>query len=294
MRIWLLVLILGVSLFFPIYYIDPSFTMNTVSVYYLGGFILVEVLLFVIAKKTESRRSHQSILIEKSFIKWREAAKSKVVHSNPLDRTELGVIDYLDDKVHRVDPSEPNNLKYYKQVKSHLTSGYKSIWKIWMQAKEAALKFNQQSEEILKSIEVKVDLITSKFKFKDWNNKGQIPKKYIHRNGIIRKVYQEANYFSVNGRLSGYLTIFPVDGEWKTFKLSDQSAVSRNETELRSFALDLNELAKELAESKTFKLLKGHRKDADKKTVKFNEKLDGIIESFELGKSLKGKCKDCT
>ncbi|MCP8315538.1 MAG: hypothetical protein H3Z51_01560 [archaeon] len=101
MRVWIVTLIIGLILFVPIFYIEPNLTIDSLTTYYLAGFIFVQVLLFLLERERQRQKEKQDKLIQhygqiRDFVlgEWRTLTVSGSNHAEGLKKASATL--YLD------------------------------------------------------------------------------------------------------------------------------------------------------------------------------------------------------
>lgn len=246
-----------------------------------------------------SRREHSIALKDGFFKPWLEKIgeyNDEYCKINAVYSKEMR-------KMVPLNPREPDNIRFYNEAMEHLNK-YENFLKDWENLKQITLKLNEELTILFEEIRVfvikEIDLpYWCPRYFGDYS--GDKPDEYLCPDLFIRSIYDEV-FWRIETHSKQYFgkgEVMPTivaDGK-KIYYLrhADRELVSSANEELVKRAQQLISRFVEDAEYKerikTF--MNKKRGTYDKQLGKVKQNIGDIIESIELGNTIKGKCRFC-
>jgi hypothetical protein len=238
------------------------------------------------------KREHSMKLMTGGLIPWRDgrgqSCRVGFQYSPETDRIE------------GITPEDPKNLVLFDAVKAHLTSGHSEILEAWEGYKLAVLQHNQDVAEFLEGIRKQ---IASSAELPQYHHllRQDEPDEYIIPVRVAEEIYSWLRYESANGKkwsdrpkVGSYMA---GEDRSKWYTLGSSNATfgkARNPEKFDSTRSAIDTIRNSTQnKQKVDQLIKTEREVLPLKEKQFEDEINKIIRSIELGNCLKGKCKDC-
>jgi len=203
-------------------------------------------------------------------------------------------------RIEGMTPEDPKNLVLFDAVKAHLTSGHSEILKAWEDYKLAVLQHNQDVAEFLEGI---TKQIASSAELPQYHHllRQNEPDEYIIPVNVAEEIYQWLFYESASGKewsdrpkIGSYIT-----GEdrskWYTLGSSNATFGKARRPEKFDSTRSAIDTIRNSTQNrqKVDQFVKTEREVLPLKEKQFEDEINKIIRSIELGNCLSGKCEDC-
>jgi hypothetical protein len=241
-------------------------------------------------EKERAKREHSMKLMTGGLIPWRDGrgllCRVGFQYSPETERFE-GMI-----------PEDPKSPVFFDVVKAHLTSGHSGILEIWEDYKLAVLRHNRNVAEFLEGINKQ---IASSAKLPQYHHllRQNEPDEYIIPTRMAEEIYNWLRYESDRGKewnevpkVGSYIA-----GEDTWYQLASSGATFGRARTPKKFNSTLStfDTIRNSAQNKRIvdQFVKTEREVLPIKEKQFEDEINKIIRSIELGNCLTGKCEDC-
>ena len=197
-----------------------------------------------------------------------------------------------------LNPREPDNLQFYDEAKSHMKN-YDQLSTDWENLKQITLRLNEELAVLFEEIRIQAK---KEIDLPYWcpQYSGDEPDDYLCPNIFIRSVYDEMFYRIDTGRkqfIGNGKVELSISGEKRIYSLrwwySDLSK-SLNEELMKKAQQLFGQFIEDEGFGKRIRAFVEKKKEAyDIQVEKVQQDIRTVIESIELGNTIKGKCKYC-
>jgi hypothetical protein len=204
------------------------------------------------------------------------------------------------DRIEAIVPEDPRNIVLFDAVKAHLASGHYEVLEKWEAYKKAVLQHSQKVAEFLEGIRKQ---IISSAELPQYHHlmRQKEPDEYILPVGIAEQIYTWLHYESTSGKqwsdspkIGSY-----IEGDTRAiwFTLGSSNAQFGKARRQEKFYPTMSSIytIRDTAQNKQTvdQLVKTEREELPFKEKQFEDEINKIIRSIDLGNCLRGKCEDC-
>jgi gas vesicle protein len=241
------------------------------------------------AEMLRLRRKHSETLLDRTLRPWlgkyKEICRIGAEYSSDPDTLIAH------------EPQE-SSLQFFDDIRSHLKSKYPDIMRSWETLKQATFEHNKKLAIILEDIR---NSILKETNLPQYHCHGRAPSEYICPERIAECVYETMAYETRTGEdwFTGRPSVQPLSsGNTMFYQVnwagSSNFAICRNEDRAGKIAHKIVDIV----ESPEYEQRIRQAVDAEDmvirpKRIDFEHRMEDLIESIELGNSLRGKCKHC-
>jgi len=244
------------------------------------------------AELSKARREHSKKLTDEVFIPWKKDWRKYCEVDVTYSRSE--------DRLVGKEPTDPTDLQFFEEAKSHLQSQYRYVLDSWEELKRVTLAHNKELASLSDRLQ---RFFNEKMKMPLWYcSDANQPESYACPESIVRALYQEISW-AVNSTRKIDLTsinivpcsrngVISYELEWGNhyprFLRSEEKRDAEKCLSLIKRFMETSDLKNEMVTlaEKEKAILSPKRRD-------FEEKIGGLIKSVELGNTLLGKCHLC-
>jgi hypothetical protein len=271
---------------------DPSFWAAMLGGGIVGAVISALATIFYGERRVEMlrlRRKHSEILLDRTLRPWLDKYRQICM---------IGAEYSSDPDTLVAHEPEESSLQFFDDIRSHLESKYLDIMKSWEALKEATFEHNKKLAFILEDIR---NSILKETILPQYHCHGREPREYICPERIVEYIYETMAYETHTGEdwFRGKPCVQPLTiGNTMVYQVNwagcSYFAICRNEDYARKIVHKIIDIV----ESPEYEQRIRQAVDAEDgiiqpKRIDFEHKMEDLIESIELGNSLRGKCKHC-
>jgi hypothetical protein len=271
---------------------DPSFWAAMLGGGIVGAVISALATIFFGERRVETlrlRREHSRILLDGTLKPWLDKYKQICMIGAEYSSDPDTLVAH--------EPQE-SSLKFFDDIRSHLGSKYPDTMKSWEVLKEATFEHNKKLALILEDIRNSIIKETS---LPQYHRHGREPREYISPERIVEYVYETMAYETHTGEdwfrgkpdvqpfTSGNTMFYQVKwGNYSNF------AICRDENSAGKIVHKIIDIVESPEyEQRIRQAVDAEDRIIQPKRISFEQKMEDLIESIELGNSLRGKCKHC-
>ncbi len=261
----------------------------------ISSFVSLLIALFLGPRHVEKehrRREHSIRLMTDGLIPWRDG---RGLFCTPG-------FEYSPE-TNRIEPKTPKNpekLVLLDAVKEHLVSGHPEVLQEWEDYKLAVLQHSQNIAQFLEGIKKQIasstDLPEYHYLFRE-----NEPAEYVIPVKAAEEIYSWLRYESVNGKrwVAKANVRSYVEGEtslkWYTLEFSSATLAKAKSPQRFDSIISTIEAIGNSSQNKqrVDQFVRIEREDLAHKERQFEDRINNIIRSVQLGNCLKGRCRDC-
>jgi len=242
-------------------------------------------------EKERIKREHSTTLMVKGLIPWRDGHRL----SCPVGFQYSPKTDRIEGRT----PEDPKNPVPFDALKAHLASGYHGILGAWEDYKRAVLQHNRKVAEFLEEIRIQIADSAALPQYYPRSNQ-KTPDEYIIPVKAAEEIYRWLNYESVNReQWNERPRIEPQQGgdglKWYELKTGRELLAKARDKKKFNSTLSAIDTIRNSTQNRQMvdQFVKTEREELQRKEKQFEDEVNNIIRSIELGNCLKGKCEDC-